>query len=79
MTIFPVLMLCSHPGCRRFTHMTYCPDHATEEQRATTDLLDEALLERDLARARFTEAGERVRLLMGALGIYRPDDEEVNP
>jgi len=70
----PVLTPCARAGCRRWTHLRYCPEHATAEQRATQELLDEALIERDLARERYDQAGERVGVLLRALGIRRPDE-----
>jgi hypothetical protein len=72
-TELAVLTPCEHHGCKRWSHLRYCPEHATDEQRATHELLDEALVERDLARERYEEAGERVRVLLDELGMRQPD------
>jgi len=73
----PVLKLCPHPGCRRWTHLRFCPDHVDDDLRVRAEQLDEALLELDLARDRAVEAGERVRVLEGEVGIRRPGGEVV--
>jgi hypothetical protein len=67
----PVLSPCAHAGCRALCHLRYCPRHVTDEQRATSRLLDETLLDLDLTRDRERELVERVDTLERALGVRR--------
>ena len=68
---FPLLTPCAHAGCHRLTHMRHCPNHLDDDDRATRDQLDEALLERDLALDHYREADARVATLEDRLGVRR--------
>lgn len=45
----PMLTPCEHPRCKRLSHLRYCPDHATDDQRAAQEELDLVRLARAVA------------------------------
>ena len=46
----PTLWRCAEPGCKRLSHLRYCPTHADDEQRTLQAEQLELLIQLDVAR-----------------------------